>query len=110
MKQNQLACSEKDTQKIKLFSPTSSGKSTSFDEVKEVIREELCGSGSILGYRRLWSHLKTSGVLVRREDVRLALLELDPENVDKRRRRRLRRRNITARSQFCLAYRWPRQV
>ena len=85
-------------------------KSASFDEVKEVIREELCGSGSILGYRRLWSHLKTSGVLVRREDVRLALLELDPENVDKRRRRRLRRRNITARSQFCLAYRWPRQV
>ena len=68
------------------------GKRASFEEVKEVIREGLCSSGSILGYRRLWSHLKTSGVLVRREDVRLAILELDPENVDKRRRRRLRRR------------------
>ena len=40
-------------------------------------------------YRKLWSHLNTSGVLVRREDVTLALLELDPQNVDKRRRRRL---------------------
>ena len=37
-------------------------------------------------------NLNTSGVLVRREDFRLALLELDPQNVDKRRRRRLRRR------------------
>ena len=68
------------------------GKRASFDEVKQVIREEICGGGSILGYRRLWSHLKTFVVLVRREDVRLALLELDPENVDKRRRRRLQRR------------------
>ena len=38
------------------------------------------------------SHLNTSGVLVRREDVRLVLLELDRQNVEKRRRRRLRRR------------------
>ena len=37
------------------------------------------------------SNLKTSGVLARREDARMALLELDPENVDKRRRRRVRR-------------------
>ena len=36
--------------------------------------------------------MNTSGVLVRREDARLVLLELDPQNVDKRRRRRLRRR------------------
>ena len=63
-----------------------------YDEVKEVVSEEIRGSGSYLGYRWLWSHLKTSGLLVRREDVRLALHELDPENVSKRRRHRLQRR------------------
>ena len=63
-----------------------------YDEVKEVVSEEIRGSGSNLGYRRVWSHLKTSGLLVRREDVRLALHELDPENVSKRRRHRLQRR------------------
>ena len=78
--------------KLNCFRRPLSGKRADFDEVKEVIGEELYDSGSILGYRRLWSHLNTSGVLVRREDVRLALLELDPQNVDKRRRRRLRRR------------------
>ena len=40
----------------------------------------------------MWSHLSTSGILLRREDVSLALRQLDPENVDKRQRRRLRRR------------------
>ena len=42
----------------------------------------------------MWSCLSTSGILLRREDVRLALRELDPENVDKRQRRRLRKGNI----------------
>ena len=42
----------------------------------------------------MWSCLSTSGILLRREDVRLALTELDPENVDKRQRRRLRKENI----------------
>ena len=68
------------------------GKRADFDEIKEIIREEIYGSGSILGYRRLRSHLNTTRVLVRREDIRLALLEFDPQNVDKRRSRRLRRR------------------
>ena len=63
-----------------------------FNEVKEIVQDELYGSGSNLRYRRVWSHLSTSGILLRREDVRLALRELDPENVDKRQRRRLRRR------------------
>ena len=41
---------------------------------------------------RVWSHLSISGILLRREDVRLALRQLDPENVDKRQCRCLRRR------------------
>ena len=42
----------------------------------------------------MWPCLITSGILLRREDVRLALRELDPENVDKRQRQRLTRENI----------------
>ena len=78
--------------KLNCFRRPLPGKKANFDEVKEVMREELYSTGSILGYGKLWSHLNTSGVLVRRKDVRLALLKLDPQNVDKRRRRRLRRR------------------
>ena len=40
----------------------------------------------------MWSHLSISGILLRREDVRSALREFGPKNVDKRQRRRLRRR------------------
>ena len=68
------------------------GRRINFNEAKEIVQEELYGSRSILGYKRVWSHLSTSGILLRREDVRLALRELDPENVDKRQRRCLRRR------------------
>ena len=76
------------------------GRRATYDEVKEVVSEEIRGSGSNLGYRRVWSYLKTSGFLVRREDVRFALQELDPENVNKRRRRRLQEENIAVLAQI----------
>ena len=78
--------------KLNYFCRPLLGKRAGSGELKEVTGEELYGSGSILGYKRLWSHLNTFGVLVRKEDVRFALLELDPQIVDKRRGRRLRRR------------------
>ena len=68
------------------------GRRINFNEVKEIVQRELGGSGSNLGYRRVWSHLSTSGIQLRREDVRLGLRELDPENIDRRQHRRLRRR------------------
>ena len=67
-----------------------------FNEVKEIVKEELYGSGSNLGYRRVWSHLSASGILLRREDVRLAQRKLDPKNVDKKQSRHLRRRKYRA--------------
>ena len=70
------------------------GRRTNFNEVKEIIQKELYESGSNLDNRRVWSYLTTSGILLRREDVRLALREMDPENVDKRQHRRLGRENI----------------
>ena len=68
------------------------GRRINSNEVKEIVQEELCGSGSNLDYRRVLSHLSISVILLRREDVRLTLTELDPKNVYKRQRRRLRRR------------------
>ena len=68
------------------------GRRINFNEVKEILSVELYGSGSNIGYKRVWSQLSTSGILMRREDVRLVLGELFPENVDKRKRQRLRRR------------------
>ena len=68
------------------------GRRINFNEVKEIVQDELHEGGSNLGYRRVWSHLSASGILLRRKDVRLALRELDPENVGKRQRRRLKRR------------------
>ena len=67
------------------------GRRATYDEVKEVVSEEIRGNESNLGYWRVWSHLKTSGFLVTRENIRLALHELDPENVNKRRSHRLQR-------------------
>ena len=87
-----LSTLERHLKKMNCFRRALLGRRINFNEVKEIVQEELHGSGSNLGYKRVWSHLSTSGILLRREDVRLALRELDPENVDKRQRRCLRRR------------------
>ena len=67
------------------------GRKGTYDEFKEAFSEEMQGSGSYLRYRRVWLYLKTSGFLVRRGDVRLALHKLDPDIANKRSRRRLQR-------------------
>jgi len=56
------------------------------------VQDELCGSGSNVGYRRMWTALKKKSLIVRREDVRISLSFLDPEGVERRRKHRLRRR------------------
>ena len=60
------------------------------------------GNGSNLGYRRIWAHLISmySFIIARREDVRLALLHLDPEGVSRYKRRKLRRRKYRVRARF----------
>ena len=59
--------------KLNCFCRSLLGRRINFNEVKEIIKDEFYGSGSNLGYRRVWSHLSTSGILLRREDIRLAL-------------------------------------
>ena len=49
-----------------------------------VVREELSGSGSNIGYMRVWAHLRKTGLEVRRDDVRRAILQYDPDGVSSR--------------------------
>ena len=63
-----------------------------------VVREELSGSGSNIGYMRVWAHLRKTGLEVRRDDVRRAILQYDPDGVSSR--------NID----IIMAYWWPWQA
>ena len=56
------------------------------------VREELSGSRSNIGYRRVWPHLRKTGLKVRREDVCRATLQYDPDGMSRRKWRKLRRR------------------
>ena len=62
------------------------------ERVVIAIQQELQGSGRFLGYKSLWRRLCNKGILVPRDVVRHALLQLDPQGVAERKRRRLRRR------------------
>ena len=55
-------------------------------------REELSGSGSSIGYRRVWALLPGKGLKVQRENVRQAILQYDPDGVSRRKWRNLRRK------------------
>lgn len=62
------------------------------EELKKTIEEELAGSGCFVGYRKMWAKLKRKGMFVKRERVMTCLRELDPEGVESRKQKRLRRR------------------
>jgi len=61
-------------------------------ELEEAVNEELCGSCANVGYRRMHRTLTNKGIVCRREDVRKVVKRLDPQGVNDRRRKRLRRR------------------
>lgn len=62
------------------------------DDLKRAIEQEIAGSGCFIGYRKMWARLRKRGVLVKRDRVMIFLKELDPEGVESRKRKRLRRR------------------
>lgn len=62
------------------------------ENLKKAIQKEISGSGCFVGYRKMWSRLRKRGLTVNRERVMNLLRELDPEGVESRRRKRLRRR------------------
>lgn len=66
------------------------------DELKQVIEREISGSGCFVGYRRLWARLRRKGYFVKRSRIMTMLREIDPEGVESRKRKRLRRRTYQA--------------
>jgi hypothetical protein len=63
------------------------------DNVIQCISNELRGSGSSMGYRAMHQKLRSVyNLQVDQETVRLCLKNLDPQGVEERSRRRLRRR------------------
>ena len=73
--------------------------------IREVIENEISnGSGASLGYRSIWHVLRLQyHIHVPRQVVAQVLQEIDPEGVQKRRRRRLSRRRYTS---FCPNFCW----
>ena len=66
---------------------------SNLQDVVEAVKEELRGSGSLLGYRAMHQRLVNQhGLITTGEVVRQALKIFDPEGVEHRSRHRLRRR------------------
>ena len=61
-------------------------------DIVNAIEQELDGSGSNIGYRKMHRYFQAKGMICRRKDVRITAKELDPEGVLLRTRRRLHRR------------------
>ena len=59
------------------------------------MQEELNGSGSRVGYRRVHRALVSKGLVVRKHNVRQLIKELDSKGVKLRKRRRLYRRKYS---------------
>ncbi|XP_013390872.1 uncharacterized protein LOC106159197 [Lingula anatina] len=65
---------------------------TSEAEVIAALQDELTSASSLVGYREMTSILRKKGLIVRRNTVMQLLRTLDPEGVEIRRRRRLKRK------------------
>ena len=68
------------------------GNHSNINTVTKFIQDELNGSSLCFGYRYMLQKLRSSGLTADKETVRLILKSLDPVGVDKRKRRKLTRR------------------
>ncbi|XP_041835311.1 uncharacterized protein LOC121635937 [Melanotaenia boesemani] len=75
---------------------------TDLGEIAAFVEGEMAGSGRLQGYR--WMHQRAiqKGFVVSQEKIRLIIKTLDPEGVDRRRARRLRRRQYSCRGPNAL--------
>lgn len=65
--------------------------------MREIIKREIEGSSSLLGYRGMWSKLRTTyNVTVPRDMVMRILRELDPDASALRKARKLQRRSYVS--------------
>ena len=79
--------------RLKMFGLQRKQQEVNMDEITEIMRRELSGSGCLFGYRTMWHTLRIKyGILVPRNLVQIRLKELDPQGSQDRRRHRLKRR------------------
>jgi len=71
-------------------------KYSDLQDAVNCIRGLLAESGELMGYRAMRDKCQQMGISVKFDDVRLILRELDPEGVELRRAKRLRRRSYFA--------------
>ena len=79
------------------------GNEVDVDQLRDIIRKEISGSGQALGYRAVWHSLRlVHRIHVPRHLVATILREVDPVGVQQRRRRRLsRRKYFSCGPKFC---------
>ena len=87
-----LATLKRRLQKLKLSRRKQGEALLNDDELRKAIEEELAGSGCFVGYRKLWARLRKKGIFVPRRKVMTLLRVLDPDGVESRKKKRLRRR------------------
>ena len=63
-----------------------------FQTIQRRMRELINGPGSAMGYRSIWHTLELDGIPVPRIIVQDLLKEMDPEESELQRKRRLKRR------------------
>ena len=74
-------------------------------EIKNVIREEMEGPGSLSGYRSIWHALGLRHhVHVPRNLVAKIMKEIDPDGVEERRSRRLKRRTFSSKGAILTVF------
>ena len=79
--------------RLKMFGLKRKSQEVNMNELTEIIRRELNGSGCLFGYRAMWHTLRIKhGIFVPRNLVQTQLKELDPLGCQDRRRHRLKRR------------------
>ena len=85
------------TLKRRLRSLGLSRRDTASDhELKDAIEKELGKSGCFVGYRKMWVRLGKKGVIAKRSMIMRCLRELDPDGVESRGKKRLRRRTYNS--------------
>ena len=83
--------------RLKSYGLSRSNMSVHQDVVKALIRKELDGAGCLGGYRSVWHSLRLKhGVSISRHKVATFMREIDPDGVEERKRRRLRRREYSS--------------
>ena len=87
-----LATLKRRLQTLKLSRRKKDADRINDDELRKAVEIELSGSGCFVGYRRMWARLKKKGILVKGSRVMTLLRELDPDGVESRKKKRLRRR------------------